>query len=77
VRFSGKRRARDKSKGPYSQSDVPETQRQIDQSLDYPDAVAGEAIKTPAPNQTLIAFVRALGRKAAREWLKKQSDGPA
>jgi hypothetical protein len=41
------------------------------------DAGPDKAIKKAAPNPTLNAFVRALGRKAAREWLKKQSDDPA
>jgi hypothetical protein len=47
------------------------------QSLDCPDANPDKAIKKPGPNPTLIAFVRALGRKAARDWLKRQSDDPA
>jgi hypothetical protein len=45
------------------------------QSLDC--AALEQAIKKRSPNRTFIAFVRALARKAGREWLKNRSDDPA
>ena len=52
-------------------SDVPDTRDQIIPSLDCPIVEAEGVAKKPRSNPTLIAFVRALDRKAAREWLKK------
>jgi hypothetical protein len=49
------------------------TQRPMTRALDYPSTASTQVIKKPAPNPTLIAFVRALARKAAREWLANRS----
>ena len=75
VRSSKDKRARDDpEQSPLSQSSVPDAQRRMVRLLSYPNANPSQAAEKATLNPTLTAFVRALARKAAREWLRRRSD---
>jgi hypothetical protein len=71
VGCSGNRRARIGTKR--TLSDVPGAKRRTVRSLHGPTAETEEVGKKCSSSPALLAFVRALARKAAREWLRNQS----
>jgi hypothetical protein len=65
-----------KPKSPSPQHGVPDKQGPMVPSLDGRNGDFLQAVKKVSPNQKLVALVRALGRKAAREWLKNRCGDP-